>query len=411
MAINTVSVVGPRAEAQKQEKEKKDPLDMILQGLQIAQGVTGIAVNYQTIRQKMAERELQADELGGIQQPKDQQQALASGLQPVEKGTPGSVVQRYRTGEGDEGVKEQAFILPKAKTEEQGSVQKVYGDNDSPVLRFVTGKEETPYRPYIEPKESGGITNYREDSTGDLWGFDKSGRPKKIETGGVKFGKARDPQDDKLARELADKINPSRGRSGELGKIQARLNSADRVLGLALDENGQPKALTKGEMTELASSVASMISNGGVASQHVIDTMTPQSMAGDFSQQWSYLTNEVKPADMTAFVGRLAHTAERERDISSQQKLQAQAQTVSSYHDLREREPELWARIVKSSGLNPEDFDENSLYTPKQKETAPKKLGGDGQAVAGPGGKAEKPKTVIQNGHTYKLNEKTGEYE
>ncbi len=112
MAINTVSVVGPRAETPKQEKPKKDAMQQILEGLQIANGILGIGTNVTTIQNNRAKQGVLDDEASGVLPAQSQQDALKSGMQPVEKGAPGSQTFRYRTGGGDAGVTEQAFIAP-----------------------------------------------------------------------------------------------------------------------------------------------------------------------------------------------------------------------------------------------------------------------------------------------------------
>ncbi len=56
MSINQVQVVGPRSETVEQKKEKRDPLDDILRGLNLANGVLGLGVNYTTIQKHIAEQ-------------------------------------------------------------------------------------------------------------------------------------------------------------------------------------------------------------------------------------------------------------------------------------------------------------------------------------------------------------------
>jgi hypothetical protein len=115
MGINQVSVVGPRAEPQEQKKEKRDPIDDILRGLQIANGVLGIGVNYTTIQKHRAEQKGLDDTNRGVLPPQARQDAIAKGLQPVADGTPGSQTISYRTGEGEEGITKQAWILRQKK--------------------------------------------------------------------------------------------------------------------------------------------------------------------------------------------------------------------------------------------------------------------------------------------------------
>ncbi len=115
MALNQVQVVGPRSEPQTQKKEQKSDIDKLLEGLQVANGVLGIGVNYTTIQKHMAEQQALDDANTGVLTAKDRQTAVSQGLQPTAEGTPGSQTFSYRTGEGDTGITKQAFILPEKK--------------------------------------------------------------------------------------------------------------------------------------------------------------------------------------------------------------------------------------------------------------------------------------------------------
>lgn len=196
--------------------------------------------------------------------------------------------------------------------------------------------------------------------------------------------------DTKRLTEFGNKMNPSLGRQGELGKTQARINAGERVKALALNPDGTIHDLTKGEMTELASSVAALISNGGVASQHVIDSMTPQSMWGNLQAQLSYVTNEVRGSEMQDFTKRLVDTANREIATAKQAKNDAHMQIITSYPDVRSKNEIEWKRIVKTHGFDPEAFDEDFNYAAKAQPPAsppaatPPAAGGSGTAVAAP---------------------------
>jgi hypothetical protein len=95
MAITSIGVVGPRPERQEQQEVKKDPLDDILKGLQIANGAFGLAVDYQQFnslkenRARLAKEE--ANAAGGILNPMQELTTRQSGTEEVEAGSPGAV--------------------------------------------------------------------------------------------------------------------------------------------------------------------------------------------------------------------------------------------------------------------------------------------------------------------------------
>lgn len=138
MGYATINMIGPRSEPQKQERPKKDTMEQILEGLQIAQGITGIAVNYQTIKDKMSDREItqqnHSDYQAGIMSQKDKATHLAE-FDSVPAGTQGSQLMKYRKGDQVEEVswlprkKEAGIRTPVAITEwKNGKEYKTYRD-------------------------------------------------------------------------------------------------------------------------------------------------------------------------------------------------------------------------------------------------------------------------------------------
>jgi hypothetical protein len=89
MAITGVSVVGPRAEPQQRDT-KKDPLDEILKGVQIASGIFGIKASFDTAALKQAQlgqiESRQAADVAAREAASAEQTRVASGdLQPRER--------------------------------------------------------------------------------------------------------------------------------------------------------------------------------------------------------------------------------------------------------------------------------------------------------------------------------------
>lgn len=152
MALAQISMIGPRAEQQKQEKPKKEAIDYILEGLQVAQGITGIAVNYQTIKSKMAENAVAEDKRQGILPITDQAE-MAKDFDRVPANTEGSTLMKYRRGDEVESVsilprKKEAGIRPpiKIETSENGkNVTKVLPEADALNKSFPSPvKDEKP---------------------------------------------------------------------------------------------------------------------------------------------------------------------------------------------------------------------------------------------------------------------------
>ncbi len=110
MGQNQISIIAPRSEPQRQQKDKPDDIERILQGLQIANGVLGIGVNFTTIQNHRAQNAAMQDERQGILTAKQSLDAQKGGLEEVAIGTPGA--SSYKIRQGDDATRETAFRIP-----------------------------------------------------------------------------------------------------------------------------------------------------------------------------------------------------------------------------------------------------------------------------------------------------------
>ena len=150
MALGQVGLIGPRAEPAKQEKEQMSDMDKILQGLQLANGVMGIAVNYQTFQNHRAQNAALEDSRNGILSKKEALEAQTKGLKLDAAPTPGAIEYRIRQAEGDapEAFSKAYFSAPE-KTKDLKPV--VTTENGKKVTKFV---EPTPNQSFIAPPEA-----------------------------------------------------------------------------------------------------------------------------------------------------------------------------------------------------------------------------------------------------------------
>jgi hypothetical protein len=116
MALNQIQMMAPRPEPVRQEKEKKSDIEKIMEGVNLASGILGIAVNVQQIRNqqgqiegnelKNATLEDQRQGIGTLADKAD----LAKSMEPVAIGTPGATTHRFR-GQGGQ-VEELGLRIP-----------------------------------------------------------------------------------------------------------------------------------------------------------------------------------------------------------------------------------------------------------------------------------------------------------
>jgi hypothetical protein len=194
---------------------------------------------------------------------------------------------------------------------------------------------------------------------------------------------------DKSFIDLDEKLDPNRARSGELIKNQSRINAAKRVLALTTDEKGNIRNLLPSEMTELASSIAQMINSGGVASEHVVHEMTPETAGRNWAEKLQYWAGSPQGANQQEFVRRFAHTAERESATAAKAIHDAQVPVAKARGSLYEKDPERFRQTIEMRGLNLSDLGlGNATVSPTQQVHG----GDDGKDLSLMGGGGSQPR-------------------
>lgn len=174
----------------------------------------------------------------------------------------------------------------------------------------------------------------------------------------------------KMQSDFQKDLDPNINRAGEVGKNQARVNAANRVLALAVGPDGNAANLSSNQMPELAQSVASLISNAGSGAQAQIEHLLPHSIVGDVNKMAQWLTNEPRGAGQQAFVQQMIDTAKREQGTAAQAVRQAQGQRLSGHLQYLQMFPDAAKAQLQSYGFDPAEVDfKTGAYTPKA--TAP----------------------------------------
>lgn len=146
-------------------------------------------------------------------------------------------------------------------------------------------------------------------------------------------------------------------RSGNAGKVQSVINSAERLNGLfsQFPDGNVPVAQT----TELTTAVAGMISGGSPQSQHQIDSMVPSTMRGKAEDIAAWVTGNPMGRQQQEFIKQLRDTTNREYEIANKQKSQWQYETLSNWEHLRNSNPDRFKRMVKvKTGYDPDELEQ-----------------------------------------------------
>lgn len=154
MALSPVQFAGAPSKSAEQKTPEVTWVDKVIQGLQIAKGITGIASDYQTIQKYSADRDALADTRAGVSTAAENAKRLENGMEFVPKGTQGAMQLPQRRG--DE-VDQNIWMRQKVKEEKTPLLQiKTTAADGSPLIKLVKGQEGAEYPGYIAPKDTAG---------------------------------------------------------------------------------------------------------------------------------------------------------------------------------------------------------------------------------------------------------------
>lgn len=172
---------------------------------------------------------------------------------------------------------------------------------------------------------------------------------------------------DQELKDLEARINPSGARAGSLAKLNDKVNQAEAVEALILDENGNlKKDIDKRQIQELAKGLDNLLTSG-VSTVSGVHELVPVSAQGNLQSLQEYITGIPTGGAMDDFVKKLAETVQREKNLRHDQLVRAQVSGLGVAANLRKTNPDEYWTTLGNHKLYKEDFDENGVYIPKAK--------------------------------------------
>lgn len=114
--------------------------------------------------------------------------------------------------------------------------------------------------------------------------------------------------------------------------------------------------LDQRQIKELAAGLDSMLTSGASTVSGRAG-LVPSSASGDIAKIEEYITNQPKGSGQRAFVKKLAETVHREKELAKAQISQESRKMLSSFHDIKQRNPANWGLMLREHNLDPEMFD------------------------------------------------------
>ena len=168
-------------------------------------------------------------------------------------------------------------------------------------------------------------------------------------------------------KDLEARINPSGARAGSLAKLNDKVNQAEAVEALILDENGNlKKDIDKRQIQELAKGLDNLLTSG-VSTVSGVHELVPVSAQGNLQSLQEYITGIPTGGAMDDFVKKLAETVQREKNLRRDQLVRAQVSGLGVAANLRKTNPDEYWTTLGNHKLYKTDFDENGVYIPKAK--------------------------------------------
>jgi hypothetical protein len=170
---------------------------------------------------------------------------------------------------------------------------------------------------------------------------------------------------DKLAQNLKDDLDPNKARAGNLAKSQAVVNASERLNQIfkQFPDYNIPKA----QQTEAVSAFGAILNGGSAPLQSQLEELVPKSAKGDVTSVGAWLFNDPMGQNQQKFMSLLHDSVERERDLASEQVKTAQVQRLPAHDLFRQRNPELYSSILSGYGIKPENV-QNGKYVPSEEE-------------------------------------------
>jgi hypothetical protein len=176
---------------------------------------------------------------------------------------------------------------------------------------------------------------------------------------------------DQELKDLEGRLNPSGARAGSLAKLNDKVNQAEAIEGLILDENGQlKKDIDKRQIQELAKGLDNLLSSG-VSTVSGVHELVPVSAQGNLQSLQEYISGIPTGGAMDNFVKKLAETVQREKNIRHDQLVRAQVSGLGVAANLRKTNPDEYWATLGNHKLYKTDFDENGVYIPKAAPSPP----------------------------------------
>lgn len=167
-------------------------------------------------------------------------------------------------------------------------------------------------------------------------------------------GAKKSDENTKRLTKLSEALDPSKQRQGAFGVSKQVFDRAERLETLA---NAIPDGnLDRRQIEELAIGLNAMLSGSNTGAQEQVKSLVPQSIWGNTAKLTEFLANNPTGTQQQEFVKRMLGSVAREKETARRQINRTQFGRVASYSDLEKTDPEGFADVLRSQGVDPDEY-------------------------------------------------------
>jgi hypothetical protein len=172
-------------------------------------------------------------------------------------------------------------------------------------------------------------------------------------------GQKKDQRTADRKSKLSKDLDPSGLTRGPMSISKQVIDRADRLRGL--DES--VKAFQDGnadsrQIEELAIGMNSLLAGANTGAMQQVQALVPKTAVGNAAKLAEWLTNNPTGTKQRAFVERMMNTVRRERQVAENQVQKTRYQRIAQYQDVKDADPEGYAEVLRSWGVEPSDYED-----------------------------------------------------
>lgn len=170
----------------------------------------------------------------------------------------------------------------------------------------------------------------------------------------INLSERKDQFDQKRIQAMGDDLDPDKNVRNAYGIAQIGLDRSNRLEGLL--SRYPDMNLTKQETEEVAIGLNSMLQGSNISAQEQVKGLIPNTIRGNVAKMQEWLFNTPQGLNQQEIIKRMYSNIQREKEVFKLQVYDKARAKLAKYGDVEKNNPEAWANILQSRGIDPEEY-------------------------------------------------------